>query len=115
MPLEVVQGKSALILAMPYTGTNMQPALVDRLIHKDRWLTAPDRSLDRLLGGLFEDVSLVRANFHRYLSDADVPSPKYARKPLQGMIGTVPVLDRSGLAIWTHPPSEQEAMGWHSM
>ncbi len=115
MPLEVVHGNSPIILSLPYTGTNMPRSIVQRLYEQERWLTAPDLYLDRVVGGLFEEVSLVRANFHRFLSDVEQQDDGNSTMTRKGMVGVVPLLDQEGESIWLHPPEGKEAVSWRSI
>ena len=115
MPLENVEGHSPVILTLPYTGTNMPRAIAQRLQDDAQVITAPDRYLDRLMGGLHSDLNVLRANFHRFLSDVDCLNPKRDARPSNGMIGVVPLLDQSGAPIWHHPPTGADAAGWRAM
>lgn len=115
MPVDVILGDSPLILALPYRGTSMQNALVQRLIDRHHFIDVPDRYLDRLLEGLTDEATVVQANFHRYVSDVDHPSQGPAEKAEKGMMGVVPLLDREGAAIWDRPPTKAEAASWRSI
>lgn len=114
MPVEVIKGNSPVILALPYAGTDMNRIVVKRLADGERLFTAPDRSLDRLLGDVLEGSGLVRARFHRFLSDPEWPDSGVPVGPSKGMLGVVPLLDRDGAMIWTDPPTAREAASWRS-
>jgi formiminoglutamase len=115
MPLQQVQGNNPLILALPYSGSDMIRAIVQRLDDPEAWYTAPDRYLDRLVRDVIGDANLLRASFHRYLSDVDHPLPNNGLKPRQGMIGVVPLLNDDGAQIWQTPPTGKEATSWCAM
>lgn len=114
MPVEIIKGDTPVILALPYTGTNMQRMVAARLCDEARLYTAPDRGLDRLLRPACPDTSVVRANFHRFLSDPECANPEKAGKPAKGLVGVVPLLDRDGAPVWQNPPSLREAAIWRS-
>ncbi|MEM9577731.1 MAG: N-formylglutamate amidohydrolase [Pseudomonadota bacterium] len=115
MPLQVVHGNSPVIICLPYTGTNMQRSIVQRLRDRDHWLTAPDRYLDKVIGGLSGEMNLVRANFHRFLSDVEQQVNGTEPMTRKGMIGVVPLLDQDGQNIWAYPPEAREAASWRSI
>jgi formiminoglutamase len=114
MPLELIQRHGPLIVTLPYTGTNMPRMIADRLNDPAQCITAPDRFLDRLLHGLVEDATVLRVNFHRYLSDVDCVVPGADSRPRKGMLGVVPLLDAHGNTIWEKPPGQREANTWRS-
>ncbi|MGD9294518.1 MAG: N-formylglutamate amidohydrolase [Roseobacter sp.] len=114
MPLDLIQRYGPLIVILPHTGTNMPRVIADRLKDPAQSITAPDRFLDRLLHGLMEDATVLRANFHRYLSDVDSGLAAGEARPRNGMIGVVPLLDVRGESIWEKPPGPREAQTWRS-
>lgn len=115
MPLASIDGKSPVILALPYTGTTMHRGIAQRLDDPSHLVTAPDRYLDRVMLDLHPDMSVIRANFHRFLSDMDYGPPSGETKAVKGMLGVVPLLDRVGQNIWSQPPSAAEATSWRAM
>ena len=115
MPLEVVPGTSPLIIAMPYTGTNIRRELVDRLHDKSRHITSNDRYLDRLLDGLAVDATTIRTNFHRFVSDVDAVSKGPELRARNGMLGVIPLIDRDGTGIWDVPPTVSDARVWRAL
>lgn len=115
MPIELIERSSPVIVTLPYTGTNMPRFFVDRVHDPDQFMIAPDHGLDRLLHGLVDDFSILRANFHRYLSDVDRVPPNGETRLSKGMIGVVPVLDERGAIIWDRPPSPRDAATWRAM
>ena len=115
MPLEHILGTSPLILTLPYTGTSMQHLIERRLYDQDQFYGASDRFLDRLMGGLRDDLTVLRAKFHRYLSDVDYPFPSTELEAIRGMLGIVPLLTPEEEPIWSTPPSKKEAATWRSM
>lgn len=115
MPVSLIRQASPVIVALPYTGTDIPRFVTDRLHDPARHLSAPDLFLDRLLHSLIQRFTLVRANFHRYLCDVDAVSPQAPRGLQKGMIGVVPLLDDTGAPLWDRPPGSQEAATWRAM
>ena len=115
MPVGLLRRNSPVMLTLPYTGVNMPRILFDRLEDQSRFFSAPDRFLARLLDGRADAVTILQANFHRFVSDVDYMSPAGERGPSKGMMGTVPILDVDGSGIWSDPPSMKEAASWRAM
>ncbi|WP_282059748.1 N-formylglutamate amidohydrolase [Roseobacter litoralis] len=115
MPLEIIPGNGPLIITLPYTGTNMRRELVERLYDKSRHITSNDRYLDRLLGGLANDATTIRTNFHRFVSDVDAVSMASELRAHNGLLGVVPLIDHDGTAIWSSPPTVDEARVWRAL
>ena len=115
MPVELIRGNGPLVVAMPYAGTNMPRVITKRLADPDQIFAAPDRFLPRLLRDEGHGASVLQANFHRFLSDADHVDLPGSPKPRRGMIGPVPVLDKDGANLWDRPPGPQEAASWRAM
>lgn len=115
MPVENIQEDSPVLVTLPYTGTTINPLIARRVRDPRQCITVPDRYLDRLIGGPGNEVNMVRANFHRFVSDADHATPAGNLKPLRGMMGVVPLLDIGGDCIWQDPPSKKEGVGWRAM
>ncbi|ABG31663.1 N-formylglutamate amidohydrolase [Roseobacter denitrificans] len=115
MPLEIIPGNGPLIVAMPYTGTNIRRELVERLHDQSRYFTSNDRYLDRLLSGLAQDATTIRTNFHRYVSDVDAVSKGSELRARDGMLGVIPLIDRDGTGIWDTPPSVSDARVWRAL
>ncbi len=115
MPVQSVQGQGPICIALPYVGTDMQRRIGERLLRAADWSAAPDRYLDRVVSAAFGNATILRANFHRYLSDVDHAHSKPDQPSLQGMVGVVPLHNDEGEDIWSQPPSLKEASTWRSM
>lgn len=101
MPVfEIRQGTSPVILAFPHTGTDVPPAIWERLNENGRILADTDWHIDRLYDGLLDDVTTVRATFHRYVIDANRDPAGSSLYPGQNTTGLVPETDFDGRAIW---------------
>ena len=97
---EVRQGSSPVILSFPHPGTNVPPAIWERLNDNGRVLADTDWHIHHLYGGLLPDVTTVRATFHRYVIDANRDPAGNSLYPGQNTTGLVPDTDFDGLPIW---------------
>ena len=106
MPVTVHQGTSPLILAMPHVGTALPAEIFARLNVRGQTLSDTDWQIDQLYEGLAPDASIVRANFHRYVVDANRGPDGESLYPGQNTTGLVPLTDFDGYDIWTSPPDD---------
>jgi formiminoglutamase len=97
---ETKQGTSPVILAFPHTGTDVPPAIWDRLNDNGRLLADTDWHIHDLYAGLLPDATTVRATFHRYVIDANRDPDGLSLYPGQNTTGLVPETDFDGVAIW---------------
>ncbi len=67
--------------------------------------------MDRLYGGLVEDATVVRANFHRYVIDANRDPSGKSLYPGQNTTGLVPLVTFGDEPIWNEEPDEDEIEG----
>jgi formiminoglutamase len=114
MPVETVHGDSPLIIVLPYTGSNIPRAIYRRLNEDGRTLRDTDSYLDRLVADLAANPTWLRVAFHRYVSDADARDTRPGAAWSKGMVGVVPLVDRTGAAIWDEPPKMTEAANWRA-
>jgi len=91
--IEIVRGESPLILGMPHTGTFVPPEIFNRLNDTGRRLSDTDWHVHRLYGGLIDDVTSVRALFHRYVIDANRDPSGASLYPGQNTTGLCPIID----------------------
>ncbi|MCC5992795.1 MAG: N-formylglutamate amidohydrolase, partial [Rhodobacteraceae bacterium] len=70
-PVAVIRGDGPVVLGMPHTGTWLPDAVSARLTQRGQELADTDWHIDQLYDGLLAGASVVRANFHRYLIDAN--------------------------------------------
>lgn len=117
-PVSTVQGSSPLILGLPHTGTFVPDGIWQNLNATGRALADTDWHIDRLYDGLIDDVTTVRANFHRYVIDANRDPSGASLYPGQATTGLVPLTDFDGKDIWdTRPNSgevEQRRRAYHA-
>lgn len=97
---EVRRGSSPVILGFPHTGTNVPPAIWERLNDNGRLLADTDWHIHDLYDGLLEDATTVRATFHRYVIDANRDPAGVSLYPGQNTTGLVPETDFDGRSIW---------------
>lgn len=117
-PVEVEFGNSPLILAMPHSGTFVPDDIQQHLNEAGQALRDTDWHIDQLYDGLVPDVTTVRANFHRYVIDANRDPSGQSLYPGQATTGLVPLTDFDGNGIWHRPPddtqTEQRRLAYHA-
>ena len=107
-PVQVTGGDGPVVLGIPHAGTFVPQDALERLNARGRALADTDWHVDRLYDGLLEDATLVRANFHRYLIDANRDPAGVSLYPGQNTTGLCPLTDFEGLAIY-EPGREPDA------
>lgn len=117
-PVSVIQGTSPVILGMPHVGTYLPDAVAVKLNDEGRRLRDTDWHIDRLYDGLLPGASVVKANFHRYLIDANRDPSGVSLYPGQNTTGLVPQTDFDNRPIWAETPdaaeSERRLADWHA-
>lgn len=114
MPVNAIAGSSPLILAFPHAGTEIPQPILRRLNETGRQLIDTDWHVDRLYHDLVQDVTTVRASFHRYVSDANRDPSGQSLYPGKFTTGLVPLTSFDGQPIWDDPPSKTEIATWRS-
>lgn len=104
-PVSTIQGTSPLVLGLPHTGTDVPAEIWGDLNDNGRALADTDWHIDRLYGDLVENITTVRANFHRYAIDANRDPSGRSLYPGQSTTGLVPLTDFDGLDIWHRAPT----------
>lgn len=116
--VSIIQGTSPVILGMPHVGTHVPDAIAAKLNAEGRRLRDTDWHIDRLYDGLLPGASVVKANFHRYVIDANRDPAGVSLYPGQNTTGLVPQTDFDNQPIWTSLPdaqeSEQRLAEWHA-
>lgn len=98
--VHVKKGNSRLILAMPHTGTYIPASITAKLNANGRKLTDTDWHVDRLYRGLFPSATVIRANFHRTVIDANRDPSGQSLYPGQNTTGLCPVIDFDNREIY---------------
>ncbi|OLP61659.1 N-formylglutamate deformylase [Xaviernesmea oryzae] len=107
--VDIKQGRSPVILGFPHTGTEVPPDIWARLNDNGRLLADTDWHIHRLYDGLLDNVTTVRATFHRYVVDANRDPSGASLYPGQNTTGLVPETDFDGVAIWNEGEGPDEA------
>ncbi|NTF91520.1 N-formylglutamate deformylase [Agrobacterium rhizogenes] len=107
--VEIRRGNSPVILGFPHTGTSVPPAIWDRLNDNGKILADTDWHIQNLYDGLLDDVTVVRATFHRYVIDANRDPSGTSLYPGQNTTGLTPESDFDGKPIWKEGEEPSEA------
>lgn len=99
-PVSVTRGSGPLVLAMPHTGTWLPAEVFYSLNETGQALADTDWHIDQLYDGLVPDATIVRANFHRYLIDANRDPSGKSLYPGQSTTSLCPVTDFDGRPIY---------------
>ncbi len=107
-PVTVVEGDLPLVLCFPHSGIYVPDAVYDQMNDRGKALADTDWHVDRLYDGLLPGASIIRANFHRYVIDANRDPSGKSLYPGKNTTGLVPVIDFEGEDIWTTQPSLED-------
>lgn len=107
--VEVERGDSPVVLSYPHSGTDLPEEIFGRLNARGQQLADTDWHMPRLYGGLLENATQVRAQFHRYVIDANRPPSGESLYPGQATTGLVPETDFDGNPIWRDGEVPDEA------
>ncbi|MBL4852977.1 MAG: N-formylglutamate deformylase [Robiginitomaculum sp.] len=99
-PVHIYRGSSPVILAIPHTGTFVPAEIKASLNETGRRLADTDWHVDRLYRGLLPGATIVRANFHRYVIDANRDPSGKSLYPGQNTTGLCPLTDFDGVEIY---------------
>ena len=106
--VEIQRGESPIVLGLPHTGIWLPTEVFARLTPCGQRLADTDWHVDQLYSGLLEDVTTVRATFHRYLIDANRDPAGLSLYPGKNGTGLVPLTDFEGEPLWLDPPTAEE-------
>lgn len=106
--VEVIQGSKPIVLAQPHSGTYLPNDVAANLNELGKQLLDTDWHVPELYDGLIEDVTIVRANFSRYLVDPNRDPSGTSLYPGQNTTALVPLSSFDGKAIWKKEPSSLE-------
>jgi N-formylglutamate deformylase len=104
----VIQGLGPIILGLPHTGTYVPDDVRANLNDRGQELSDTDWHIDKLYADLLPGVTTVRADFHRYVIDANRDPSGASLYPGQNTTSLVPLTDFDGHNIWVTPPDEIE-------
>ena len=104
----ILPGYSPLVLSQPHSGTFVPDELLADLNDNGRKLKDTDWHIPQLYEGLSADATVVRANFSRYVIDANRAPDDANLYPGQNTTSLVPRHDFDGQPIWSVEPDEAE-------
>lgn len=119
-PFEVTRGDGPLVLGVPHSGTFVPADIWQRLTPLGQKLADTDWHVDRLYEGLLPGVTMVRANFHRYIIDANRDPEGVSLYPGQNTTTLCPTTDFDGKPIYLEgeAPADEEIearrLAWHA-
>lgn len=98
--VSVQAGVGPVVLGMPHVGTTVPTAIYARLNQIGQKLADTDWHIDRLYHGLLAEATVVKANFHRYVIDANRDPAQNSLYPGQNTTTLCPATDFDGVEIW---------------
>ena len=107
-PVSIAQGDGPIVLGLPHTGTFVPDDVMAQLNENGRKLADTDWHIDMLYEGLLPNVTTVKANFHRYVIDANRDPSGQSLYPGQNTTTLVPLTDFDGADIWQTPTDPME-------
>jgi N-formylglutamate deformylase len=107
-PVTIVQGQGPVILGQPHSGTYLPEPIFEALNETGRQLLDTDWHIPLLYDGLLADATIVRANFSRYVIDANRPPDGASLYPGQNGTSLVPTYTFDGQPIWRTSPPDHE-------
>ena len=105
-PVTVIDGPGPIVLAQPHSGSFVPDDIGEALVAEARALRDTDWRIAELYDGLVPDATIVRAEFNRYVVDANRPPDGASLYPGQNTTGLVPLVDFDGKPIWQREPDE---------
>ena len=107
-PVTVKRGSGPIVLGSPHTGTFVPEDVASCLNDNGRKLADTDWHIERLYDGLLPDLTMVCANFHRYVIDANRDPAGASLYPGQNTTTLVPLTDFDGESIWDTAPTDTD-------
>ncbi|WP_299778553.1 N-formylglutamate deformylase [uncultured Roseobacter sp.] len=107
-PVTVTRGDAPIVLGLPHAGTEVPPEIAQALNETGKALADTDWHVDALYSGLLPQATVVRAEFHRYVIDANRDPEGHSLYPGQNTTTLVPLTDFDGQGIWTTLPTDAD-------
>ena len=98
--VEVTRGDSPLVLGLPHTGTFVPDEVLETFTTVGQALADTDWHIHDLYDGLVDDVTSVRALFHRYVIDANRDPSGESLYPGQNTTTLCPLTDFDGRPLY---------------
>jgi formiminoglutamase len=99
-PVVVKRGSGPIILGFPHVGTYVPDDVMGRLNEVGQALTDTDWYVDKLYEGILDDVTIIKAQFSRYVIDANRDPKGISLYPGQNTTTLCPTTDFEGTAIY---------------
>jgi N-formylglutamate deformylase len=106
--VDVVQGSCPIILGQPHSGTLVPDDIYADLNDLGRQLVDTDWHVPQLYDGLLDNVTVVKANFSRYVIDPNRDPQGTNLYPGQNSTGLVPFSTFDGEPIWQTKPTTDD-------
>lgn len=107
-PVAIIEGSGPIILGQPHSGTYVPPDIWGALNKTGRSLKDTDWHIPELYDGLLDDVTIVRANFNRYVIDPNRDPSGVSLYSGQNTTGLVPLISFDDEPIWSSEPDAVE-------
>ncbi len=107
-PVTVIPGTAPIVLAQPHSGTFVPEDIGVNLTERGAMLADTDWHIPSLYEDLVPGASVVRAEFSRYVIDANRPPDGANLYPGQNTTGLVPMVDFENHPLWHEEPGEDE-------
>ena len=107
-PVTIIPGTSPIVLAQPHSGTFVPENIRAKLTERGAMLADTDWHIPQLYDGLVPQATIVRAEFNRYVIDANRPPDGESLYPGQNTTGLVPLVDFENQPLWHEERDEGE-------
>ncbi len=97
---ELLVGDGPIILAQPHGGTYVPSEIMAKLNDTGQALADTDWHIARLYDGLCTNATIIKANFHRYVIDANRDPADVSLYPGQNSTSLCPLTDFNGSPIY---------------
>ncbi|WP_428522874.1 N-formylglutamate deformylase [Roseibium sp.] len=119
-PVEVFHGDGPVVLGVPHAGTYVPPEIWSCLNEVGQKLADTDWHVHQLYSDLLPGATMVKANFHRYVIDANRDPEGVSLYPGQNTTTLCPTTDFDGRRIYldgSEPDPEdieKRRLAWHA-
>ncbi len=118
-PFDLIAGDGPIILAQPHDGNFVPNEILEKLNATGQALADTDWHITKLYEGLCGNATIIKANFHRYVIDANRGPADISLYPGQNSTSLCPITDFDGFPIYKSgmEPTEYEISNrrriWH--
>ena len=119
-PVEVFHSDGPVVLGVPHAGTYVPPEIWSCLNEVGQKLADTDWHVDQLYSDLLPGATMVKANFHRYVIDANRDPEGVSLYPGQNTTTLCPTTDFDGRPIYLNGSEldpeeiEKRRLAWHA-